>query len=216
MLLLRLPGVYAPAEDTELLLKTVLAEPLPPDARVCELGTGSGHIALGLAAAGAAEVIAIDVARRAILGTRINALLRRLPVRARRGDLLHNVDGQFDLIVANPPYVPCFNGDPGSHSKARAWDAGTNGRAFLDRIIREAPAHLKPGGALWLVHSSICDQERTLSMLAAEGLSAEIVAKDEIPFGPIMRSRAAWLRSEGLLGLGENTETLVVIRGTRV
>lgn len=214
MLLLRLPGVYAPAEDTELLLDTVLTEPLSPKARVCEIGTGSGHIALTLAAAGAGEVVAVDIARRAILGTRINAMLRRLPVRARRSDLLSGVAGLFDVIVANPPYVPCA-GEPGPHSPARAWDAGRDGRAFLDRICRDAPAHLAPGGSLWLVHSALCDAGRTVALLAEQGLTAEVVKKEEIPFGPVMRSREAWLRSEGLLGPGENTETLVVIRGKR-
>uniref|UniRef100_UPI0017C99398 50S ribosomal protein L11 methyltransferase n=1 Tax=Sporichthya sp. TaxID=65475 RepID=UPI0017C99398 len=67
-MLLRLPGVYAPAEDTRLLLDAVLAEPLPPHARVCDLGTGSGFLALGLAAAGAPDVTAVDIGRRAVLG----------------------------------------------------------------------------------------------------------------------------------------------------
>lgn len=215
MLLLRLPGVYAPAEDTQLLLDTVLTEPLSPSARVCELGTGSGHIALTLAAAGAGEVVAVDIARRAILGTRINAMLRRLPVRARRGDLLSGVPGLFDLIVANPPYVPSCDGPPGPHSRARAWDAGRDGRALLDRICRDAPARLAPGGSVWLVHSALCDPGRTVALLSEQGLTAEVVKKDEIPFGPVMRSREAWLRAEGLIGPGDNTETLVVIRGTR-
>lgn len=215
MLLLRLPGVYAPQEDTQLLLSSVLAEPLPPHARVCELGTGSGHIALELAAAGAGEVVAVDIARRAILGTRINAALRRLPVRARRGDLLHGVAGLFDLIVANPPYVPSCSPPPGPHSRARAWDAGRDGRALLDRICRDAPSRLAPGGSLWLVHSALCDPGRTLALLTEQGLAAEVVKKDEIPFGPVMRSREAWLRAEGLIGPGDNTETLVVVRGHR-
>ena len=215
MLLLRLPGVYAPAEDTQLLLSSVLAEPLPPDIRACELGTGSGHIALELAAAGAGEVIAVDVARRAILGTRINALLRRLPVRAHRGDMLHGVAGLFDLIVANPPYVPSPGPAARGHSKARAWDAGPDGRAFVDRICREAPSRLAPGGSLWLVHSALSDAGRTLALLTEQGLAAEVVTKEVIPFGPVMRSRAEWLRAEGLIGPGEDTETLVVIRGQR-
>lgn len=215
MLLLRLPGVYAPAEDTDLLLTSVLAEPLPPGARVCEIGTGSGRIALELAVAGAAEVVAVDIARRAVLGARLNAALRGLPVRARRSDLLAGVDGSFDLIVANPPYVPALTAAPRPHSKARAWDAGRDGRSILDRICADAPAHLNPGGALWIVHSGVCGPARTLDMLRSAGLVAEIVTKAEIPFGPVMRARRDWMREQGLLGPGENTETLVVIRGRR-
>jgi release factor glutamine methyltransferase len=214
-MLLRLPGVYAPAEDTRLLLDTVLREPLPPDARVCDLGTGSGLLALELAAAGAGEVVAVDIGRRAVLGARINAAVRGLPVRACRSDLLSGVDGLFDLIVANPPYVPALTAAPRPHSKARAWDAGRDGRSILDRICSDAPAHLKPGGSLWIVHSGVCRPERTVDALTACGLTAEVGAKAEIPFGPVMRARRAWMCAQGLLGPGENTETLVVIRGRR-
>ncbi len=214
-MLLRLPGVYAPAEDTRLLLDAVLAEPLPPHARVCDLGTGSGFLALGLAAAGAPDVTAVDIGRRAVLGARLNAALRGLPVRAHRSDLLAGVDGDFDLIVANPPYVPAFTSTP-RHSRARAWDAGRDGRSILDRICADAPARLKPGGSLWIVHSGVCGAERTIDMLTGYGLAAEIVEKAEIEFGPVMRARRAQLCAEGLLGPGDGTETLVVIRGRRV
>lgn len=214
-MLLRLPGVYAPAEDTRLLLDAVLAEPLPPNARVCDLGTGSGFLALGLAEAGAAEVVAVDIGRRAVMGARLNAALRGLPVRARRSDLLAGVDGLFDVIVANPPYVPALTAAPGKHSRARAWDAGRDGRSILNRICADAPAHLKPGGSLWIVHSGVCGADHTVDSLSASGLTAEIIEKAEIPFGPVMRARQAFLLAEGLIGPGDHMETLVVVRGRR-
>lgn len=215
-LLLRLPGVYVPEHDSYLLLRTVLAADSLDGARVLDLGTGSGVVALGASLAGAAEVTAVDVSRRAVLAARLNAVLNRVRLRAVRGDLLNAVtDRQFDVILANPPYVPAPDGEPGRHSVARAWDAGPDGRALIDRICTEAPARLAPGGRLWLVHSALCDPRRTVEMLADRGLDAEVVATEDIPFGPVLRSRARWLCSRGFIAEGEETERLVVVRARR-
>jgi release factor glutamine methyltransferase len=213
VLLLRLPGVYELDADTHLLIDTVVAAGLPPGARVLDIGTGTGRIALALKDAGAAHVDAIDISRRAALTARLNSWVNRAPVRVRRGDLLGHSLGTFDVIVANPPYVPCPTGAPGLHSRARAWDAGRDGRQFLDRICRDAPQHLSERGSLWLVHSALSGPARTLELMREAGLSAEVVAERDIPFGPVLRSRADWLRNEGLLPDDTVTERIVVLRG---
>jgi release factor glutamine methyltransferase len=215
VLLLRLPGVYEPDADTQLLIDTVTSAGLPPGARVLDIGTGTGLIALALKSAGAAQVEAIDISRRAVLAARVNSLLNRAPVRVHRGDLLGRSLGRFDVIVANPPYVPCGTGRPGSHSRARAWDAGPDGRLILDRICRDAPRHLSERGSLWLVHSALSGPQRTLELLSESGLRGEIVADREIPFGPVLRSRADWLRGEGLLDPDTVSERIVVLRADR-
>lgn len=212
MLLLRLPGVYEPDADTQLLIDTVLRDGLPPNARVLDICTGTGRVALAMKSGGAGDVEAVDISRRAVLSTRLNSLLHRAPVRVRRGDLLKGVEGKFDVIVANPPYVPCGTGDPGAHSRTRAWDAGRDGRWILDRICREAPRYLAENGSLWLVHSALSGPDQTLELLAEAGMSGRVVAEDDIPFGPVLRSRADWLRNEGLLEPDSVTERLVVIR----
>lgn len=215
-LLLRLPGVYSPEHDTHLLLRTVLAADCLAGARVLDLGTGTGRVALGAAQAGAAEVTAVDISRRAVLATRLNAAVNRLPVRAVRGDMVDAVIGrQFDVVLANPPYVPAPGGPPGRHSRARAWDAGPDGRALLDRICADAPTCLAPGGRLWIVHSALSGPGRTVGMLADAGLDAEVVAEETIPFGPVLRSRAAWLRAQGILTDDQDQERIVVVRGRR-
>lgn len=212
MFLLRLPGVYEPDADTHLLIDTVVSAGLPPNARVLDIGTGTGRIALAMKHAGAAEVEAIDISRRAALTARLNSFVNRAPVRVRCGDLLGRLLGTYDVIVANPPYVPCATGAPGAHSRARAWDAGRDGRSVLDRICRDAPQHLSERGTLWLVHSALSGPARTLELLREAGLSAEIVADRNIPFGPVLRSRADWLRDEGLLDDDTVLERIVVIR----
>ena len=215
MLLIRLPGVYEPQTDTELLIEAIKDHPIPTAARALDVCTGTGRAALTLKAAGAAQVEAVDISRRAVLASRLNSRLHGLPIRVHHGDLLTPARGRFDVIVANPPYVPCGTGRPGAHSKARAWDAGRDGRALLDRLCRVIPLRLAPGGATLLVHSALSDPGRTLALLTAGGLRAEIIREADIPFGPVLRSRAAWLQEQGLLTCGERTERLVVIRGRR-
>lgn len=214
--MLRLPGVYEPESDTHLLLRAALSQDMPPNARVLDVGTGTGRLALGMAESGAADVTAIDVSRRAVWAARLNSWLHGLPIRALRGDLFSAVAGrQFDLILANPPYVPCGTGRPGGHSRSRAWDAGPDGRELIDRICRSAPAHLAPGGTLLMVHSGLCGCERTVEVLESAGLQAEVIERAWIPFGPVMRSRADWLAAQGLIEPAECIEELVVVRARR-
>ncbi|MGQ0629655.1 MAG: HemK2/MTQ2 family protein methyltransferase [Sporichthyaceae bacterium] len=211
-MMLRLPGVYAPEHDTEFLIREILADDDLSGARALEIGTGTGRIALALKRAGAAQVVAVDISRRAILSARLNSALHRLPVRTHRHDLLPPGTAQFDVIVANPPYVPCGSGPPPRHSAARAWDAGLDGRAVLDRICVLAPTRLAPGGRLWIVHSALSGAHQSLDLLDRHGLYAEIAAKHQVPFGPVMRARAPWLLTQGLIDEGQRHEDLVVIR----
>ncbi|MFF8970070.1 HemK2/MTQ2 family protein methyltransferase [Streptomyces sp. NPDC014995] len=207
-----LPGVYAPQEDTDLLAGALSDEPLPPGADVLDVGTGSGALALEAARRGG-RVTAVDVSWRAVCAARWNVWRARLPVRVRQGNLFEPVRGQsFDLILTNPPYVPAPTGGREPRGPARAWDAGGDGRLVLDRICREAPELLRPGGVLLMVHSALSDPDRTLAHLRATGLKASVTRRRRIPFGPVLRSREEWLRECGLLSTDEDNEELVVVR----
>ncbi|MER6200442.1 methyltransferase [Streptomyces sp. NPDC001586] len=104
--LIALPGVYQPQVDTRLLAQALAQETVTRGTEVLEIGTGTGALALHAACRGA-RVTAIDVCWRAVVTARLNAARRRLPLRVVHGDFATRAAGsRYDLIVANPPYVP--------------------------------------------------------------------------------------------------------------
>ncbi|BFV56498.1 methyltransferase [Kitasatospora sp. CMC57] len=218
MKLLTPPGVYPPQGDSALLARA-LADELarrPPDRReLLELGTGSGALAVAAAVLGA-RVTAVDVSRLALATAWTNARLHGRRIRVRHGDLTAPVRGRsFDLVISNPPYVPAPGAEVPQHGVARAWDAGPDGRLLLDRICRQAPAMLAPGGVLLVVQSSLADTTATLDALDRAGLDTGIVGRRRQEFGPVMSARADWFERRGLIAQGVRDEELVVIRGAR-
>lgn len=214
MRLVTLPGVFRPISDTWLLADALDGEDLPAGASVLDLCSGSGALAIRAARRG--EVTAVDVSRRAVATIRLNAALNGVRVRAVRGDLLAAVDGErFDAIVSNPPYVPAPTDQLPTRGPARAWDAGRDGRALLDRICAQAPEHLRPGGVLLVVHSSLLGYARTAELLAAGGLEVDLAAQERGPLGSLMNGRRDHLEAEGLLAPGQREEDVLVVRGRK-
>ena len=206
-------GVFRPLSDTRLLAGHLRAE-VRPGAAVLDLCTGSGALAVAAALAGAGSVCAVDISGRAVLSALLNARRNDVRLRARRGDLFEPVRGErFDLVVSNPPYVPAPSTELPRRGPARAWDAGRRGRMLVDRICAGVAAHLRPGGAVILVHTSLIGEEETLERLAASGLEPEVVERVPGALGPLMRARVELLEEEGLLPRGEREEELVVVRG---
>jgi release factor glutamine methyltransferase len=212
--LVTLPGVFRPISDTWLLADALDDEPLLPGARVLDLCSGSG--ALAIRAARRADATAVDVSRRAVAAIRLNARLNGVKVRALRGDLFDAVPGQqFNAIVSNPPYVPAPSDELPARGRTRAWDAGRDGRALLDRICEQAPRHLRPDGVLLVVHSSLLGYDRTVELLARGGLDVDLAAQQRCPLGPLMNGRRAHLEAEGLLEPGRREEDVLVVRGRK-
>ncbi|MDX2561938.1 methyltransferase [Streptomyces sp. TX20-6-3] len=210
--LIALPGVYQPQADTRLLAHALAQEDLGPGTEVLEIGTGTGALALD-AARRRARVTAVDVSWPAVVTARLNALRQRLPLRVVHGDFAARSAGRrFDLVVSNPPYVPAPDVLPPSRGPERAWDAGPDGRAIIDRICANAPALLRPGGVLLLVHSQMCGAQETVDRLTGAGMTAEVTARASVPWGPVLRSRRTWLARVGLAAEAEEREELVVIR----
>ncbi len=206
---LRLPGVYRPQADTRLLLRALRDAGLGRGWRALDLYTGCGVGAVEAVRCGAGEVTAVDVYLPAVASAWINTL--GLPARIRRRE---PADESFDVVLANPPYVPC----PGAgrpSGPALAWDAGPDGRSHLDRLCDRAAGLLAPGGTMLVVHSAVCGVRRTLESLRGNGLSSSVAARAVEPFGPVMRGRAGYLEAAGLIEAGQRHEELVVIRADR-
>lgn len=210
--LVALPSVYRPQADTHLLAAALAHEELGPRTNVLEIGTGTGALALHAARRGAA-VTAVDVSWPAVVTARINALRHRLTLRVLHGDFAERTEGwRFDLVMTNPPYVPAPATSLPPHGPQRAWDAGPDGRMVIDRVCDTAPLLLRPGGVLLMVHSGMCGPEATVERLTAAGLAADVTARAYVPWGPVLRSRRAWLERRGLARAADEREELVVIR----
>jgi release factor glutamine methyltransferase len=178
---------------------------------VLDVCTGSGMLAIAAARAGAREVTAIDISRRAALAARLNGWANGVRVEALRGDLFSPVAGRrFGLIVSNPPYLPGDISQLPERGLARAWEGGRSGRAFIDRIAGQAAEHLTEDGELLLVYSTVCGEPESLDVLRAGGLEPAVGARHRGPLGPRLSARAHWLEHQGLLLEGGEEEILIV------
>ncbi|HUQ25166.1 MAG TPA: peptide chain release factor N(5)-glutamine methyltransferase [Burkholderiales bacterium] len=164
------PAVLIPRPETELLVDLVLAR---KPASVLDLGTGSGAIALALKRhLPGTRVVATDSSAAALEVAKRNAVRLNLDVELRHGGWFEPVAGErFEAIVANPPYVKA--GDPHlaqlQFEPMLAIESGADGLDAMRVVVREAPAHLLPGGWL-LVEHGMGQQEAVRSLLEAAGL----------------------------------------------
>lgn len=150
--------VYPPSEDSELLIDAL---DVRRGERVLEIGCGSGVVSIHCALAGA-EVVCGDVNPRAVALTRMNAAANGAVLEAVETDVYSNVEGRFDLILFNLPYLPVEEGE----GLARAWSGGPDGLGPLPRLLDGAPKHLLPGRRVVVVTSSLMDRKGLREILA--------------------------------------------------
>ena len=211
-------SVYRPQEDSRLLAATMAATGLVPGRRVADLCTGSGILAVEAARLGAGSVTAFDLSGSAVDTARSNAYAAGVAVDVRQESFASAARyGPFDLVVCNPPYVPCPEDAavapvPAHVGPALAYDAGPDGRLVLDPLCAAAPDLLGEQGTLLMLQSELCGVDDSLRALRSTGLKASVIARQWIPFGPVLTARAAWLESTGRLPKGRRTEQLIVIR----
>jgi release factor glutamine methyltransferase len=179
-----------PRPETEELVDLLCTTLNPQPSTVLDVGTGSGVIALSLAAKlPQAEVHAIDISDDALDLARQNAARLGLADRVQflRSDLLIYVTHVYDLIVANLPYVPSAERGEVSrevlHDPGTAVFGGATGEELIRRLIEAAPAHLRPGGLLAL-EIGIGQAER-LSAFLVEQNYKEVSARHD--FGGVTR-----------------------------
>ena len=164
-------GTLIPRPDTEILVEKALQialeklEENPSHFRILDLGTGTGAIALALASelslicqkkAIQLDVIGVDLMPEVVKLAQSNAEKNQLDVQFLQSRWFEHVEGLFDIIVSNPPYIDetdehLFQGDVRFEPRS-ALVAGENGLADLRHLIECAPVHLKDNGYLLLEH----------------------------------------------------------------
>jgi release factor glutamine methyltransferase len=182
------PAVLIPRPDTELLVETAAARlKTHPAPRIVDVGTGSGAIAVALARElPAARVDAVDLSEDALAVARENALALGVAERVafRRGDLLGEAGaGVYDLVVSNPPYVApeayeALMPEVRLYEPKAALVAADGGMAIVRRLVRDAPAALRPGGLL-LIEIGFDQADRARALFAdRETWEEPVVLKD--------------------------------------
>ena len=173
-------SVLIPRPDTEIIVEEALDvyrnfTSLP--VRILDIGTGSGAIALALASEiTGVRVVATDISIAALNLAQKNAVTLRLQEKIdfRQGNLLEPVDGLFDIIVSNPPYIAAgeYEELPASvrvFEPREALLAGVSGLEFYEKLIYSAAAYLKKNG--WLLLEIGAKQEAGVrGILEAAGL----------------------------------------------
>lgn len=174
--------VLDPRPDTETLVDWALELIAPlPAPRIADLGTGSGAIALALQhQRPAARVLAVDASTDALAVAQANAQRLTLPVQFAHADWLQGVEGRFDAIVSNPPYIAAA--DPHlaalTHEPLSALASGTDGLDDIRTIVVQSPDHLLPGGWLLLEHGH--DQADAVCALLREQGFAEVQSRMDL------------------------------------
>jgi release factor glutamine methyltransferase len=173
-----------PRPETEQLVEYLSDLTWPEQPRMLDVGTGSGIIALSLAVRFPnAELQAIDLSADALALARENAERFGIPGRIRfsQGHLLEKLEGAFDLIVANLPYVAAGESTRLApelrHEPAIALYGGTNGDELIRELITAAPPHLRTGGLLALEIGH--DQAAALAGFLEEKNYHDIIAKKD-------------------------------------
>lgn len=169
--------VLDPRPDTETLVEWALevahaktkADGASLPLRIIDLGTGSGAIALALQhQLPDAAVTAVDASNDALAVAKANGNRLGLPVQFVHANWLEGMDGRFDVIASNPPYIR--SDDPHlaalTHEPLSALASGADGLADIRTIVSQAPRHLAPGGWLLLEHG--WDQAADVAALLAQ------------------------------------------------
>lgn len=184
------PQTLEPRPDTETLVELALPEARRIAAkqgscRILDLGTGTGAIALALIGQVAeADALGVDISEDALATARANADMNGLGWRfgTLKSDVFAEVEGCFDLIVSNPPYIPTavletLSREVREHDPRIALDGGPDGLDFYRRIAEGAGRHLAPEGAIAVETGH--DQARAVrDIFASRGLHTARMARD--------------------------------------
>ncbi|MGA9611759.1 MAG: peptide chain release factor N(5)-glutamine methyltransferase [Mycobacterium sp.] len=183
------PGVFVPRPETEALLEWAISQSLdetPDRPVIVDVCTGSGALALALARRWPdARVVGIDDSEAALDYARRNAAgstVTLLCADVTDPGLLAELDGQVDLLVSNPPYVPDaaeLEPEVADHDPPRAVFGGPDGMAVIASVVRLGERWLRPGGLFAVEHDDTTSTQ-TCELLGGTGLFDDIVARMDL------------------------------------
>lgn len=168
------PDVLIPRQDTELLVEKLL--PHVQGKRVLDVCTGSGCIAISLAVLGKPEQMdAVDLSEKALIQAGKNAKRLGADVSFYRSDMLDEINGRYDVIVSNPPYIASDVVDElmlevQEHEPRMALDGGADGLDFYRRLLAQAPERLLSGGLL-AVEIGYDQRESVMELFREQGFT---------------------------------------------
>lgn len=139
--------VYGPAEDSFLIMDNFI-----PGNNVLELGCGSGIISVYCCKLGR-KVTCSDVSEEARKCCERNAIRNHVDPEILDSQLFNRIDGSFDTIIFNPPYLPTED----RYEEAEQWNGGQEGFDVIRPFLKEAHAHLEDHGSIYIVLSSLTD-----------------------------------------------------------
>lgn len=172
------PDVLIPRSETEQLCEMIIAEHDGEPLRILDVCTGSGCIAVSLAKELKAYVMATDISEDAVSVARQNALANFAQVDFVVGDMFERVEGKFDIIVSNPPYLnsaemASLPKSVSDYEPHLALFGGDDGLDFYRKLAEETPKYLNSGGVVYL---EVGDTEAdAVAALFAENFDCRIV-----------------------------------------
>jgi release factor glutamine methyltransferase len=184
------PGVFIPRPETEAILAWATAQHLAARPVIVDVCTGSGALAVALAQhRPAARIIGIDDSLTALEYARRNAeggAVEFVQADATAPDLLSELVGLVDLVVANPPYVPdgaLLEPEVIQHDPHHAVFGGPDGMALINVVVAHAGRWLRPGG-LFAVEHDDTTSVKTVELIAGTGLFDDVVARRDLAGRP--------------------------------
>lgn len=174
-------SVLIPRQDTETLVEEAL-KAAKPGMNILDMCTGSGCVLISILKNVDAKGIGYDISKQALNVAKENAKRNHVVCEFERSDLFENVDGTYDIIVSNPPYIPTevihtLMPEVKEFEPMEALDGMEDGLHFYRRIVREAKEHLAKGGYLMLEIGH--DQGASVSEMLEYGGYTEVrVIKD--------------------------------------
>ncbi len=186
--------VLVPRQDTEVLVESVL-EVLEPGMRVLDMCTGSGCILISLMKLHGTSTICgvgVDISKEALKVAQANG--KRIGVKADfiQSDLFENVDGRYDVIVSNPPYIRTavieeLKEEVKCHDPFIALDGKEDGLYFYRKIVEESGRYLKAGGKLYfeIGHDQGEDVKNLMEQAGFTGVTVkkDLAGLDRVVFG---------------------------------